>query len=101
MTDDELSKEELFGRIEQWLSAIFPEKSDHRPPWNNGSYKPLLFAIFKESYGEGWRVHGDEIWTHLRDNWSEYQRLTEDDRDKLCDICRAWSEWLYACDHIG
>jgi hypothetical protein len=97
MTNDELSKQQLFAKIERWLEIIFPEKFDHRPPWDNGSYKPALFEMFRESYVEGWRVHGDEILSHLRNDWSEYQRLDEDDRDKLSDICSAWSEWLYAC----
>jgi hypothetical protein len=100
MTDDELSKQQLFARIEQWLLFIFPTKPDHRPAWNNGSYKPQLFQIFRESYIEGRRVRGDEIWTHLQNEWSEYQRLSDEDRDKLSRICAAWGEWLYACERM-
>jgi hypothetical protein len=85
---------DALDRIEKWLDLMSPKDSGH-PFWGQEPYRGMLFAIFAETYPKT-RLHGDRITDHFGEEWR--REHSEKEWETLHDICRAWSEWLYAWD---
>ena len=61
----------------------------------------MLFSIFRESFKAGLGVDGNDILAHATENWPRYERLSENDRDRLEGICTMWGDWFYACENLN
>ena len=93
-----MTEPEALSRICEHLEFIFPDQSDG-PYWGQEPYRSDLFQIFAASHGSC-HLHGDRIWQYLQDQWFPRKNVSDDDRQAISDICRAWSEWRYAWDKL-
>ena len=92
-----MTESELYTQMCGYLDGIFPDGGGG-PYWGQGSYRSDLFKLFAASH-DSCHLHGDQIWQYLQNQWFPGKRLSEDNRQAVFDICRAWSEWHYAWDN--
>lgn len=93
-----MTEAELFPRLCEHLDLIFPDDGDG-PFWSQEPYRNDLFQLFAASH-DSCHLHGDQLWLYLQDQWFPRKRFSEEDRQAVSDICRAWSEWRYAWDKL-
>jgi hypothetical protein len=77
-----------------------PNRAGQRPAWSREPYRSNFFNLFL-LVNRTDRVTGDDLSELLQSEWMPGRPdLDSDDKTMIRNICRAWSEWLYARDKM-